>query len=280
MGNGGTLLRITGEHERLIATGTRENLRCAAVSSHGTAVVVGNRGTVLRVEGDTVNAIRAVTAANLRRVASAPRGEGYLVVGNEGACLRLAGDAMEKVEGAEANLRSVAWHPSGRYSVVTANCFRPSMGGLVPSPAAYLLEGEGSSLQAIQPVSESRADLIASSWRPDGSICTLVGVDSVWQTAVIAEYDPAGRGVSVPTSAVAGLHSAATCVSWEPGGRYALLGTSPASAGGVGGGVSRTGDRDEVSLLLGLRGHSVCSIDWNDEGIAVIVASKVPAFAV
>src|SRR5208282_5705661 len=165
-----------------------ENLRGAEFSPTGeTAFACGNSGLILSMSGRVWKVVKEDIRENLRRVAWDPSGKRVLFAGNNGAAYIHDGLKFEIVHGADTHLRSIAWHPRDGYALVAGNCFRDSVGGLSPSPNLFRLVG--GSLQDVSTLAESRADLTAASWRPDGSSCLLTGFDQTWHTPALFSYD-------------------------------------------------------------------------------------------
>ncbi len=237
------------------------------------ALIVGNRGTILKVDG-RINPVRSESTANLRRVAWRPDGTSALLVGNKGTAYRFVDGALERIDGAENNLRSIAWHPRGKYAIVSGNCFRPSLAGLVPASNLYRYEGD-TSLEPLQPLSESRADLISSAWRPDGSICFIVGLDSVLQTPTIISYD--GEKILHFPWTEEGV--CPTSFTWHPSGEYGLVGTGGLSSDDKDGRIYKFHD-GRLTQILNLDGLWISCIAWNADGRALIVTSRTKAFSV
>ncbi len=268
VGDRGTLLAYRDDRFERLESTTRENIRCAQFSPlGGTAWACGNSGLTLRITGGTASVVKQDVRENLRRVAWDPAGGRVLFVGNNGEAHVLAGSSFETVHGADTHLRSIAWHPSDGYALVAGNCFRDSVGGLSPSP--NLFRFEESSLKDVSTLAESRADLVAASWKNDGSSCILAGYDQTWHTPSLAIYD----GEALREIAWGNENIFPTACAWHPSGDYALIGTSAMTAD-EGETALYKFDGRSVSLLLRLEGFGVSCIAWSRDGVALVVASR------
>lgn len=272
-GDGGTLLSYRAGRASKVQSGTTENLRCVDYDGE-VGYACGNRGLVVRLSGGGAERLEAGARENLRRVARRPYGGGWLFVGNYGSAYLLGGSRFSTVHGADTNLRSVAWHPAGGYALVAGNCFRDSVGGLSPSPNLFIFENGG--LRDVSSVAESRADLVAASWRPDGSSCLLAGFDQTWHTPVLMSYED-GSLTEVPW-ADEGVFP--TACSWHPSGEYALVGTS-AMTSDEGATALYRFDGRSVTKLHDLDGVGVSCISWSPSGECLLVVSRsVRAYSV
>lgn len=248
------------------------------------ATIVGNRGTVLDLDYDDLT-VRALdlgsSSSDMRRIAWRPgKGDSAIVVGNDGAAYRLLGAPgrdrdLRPIEGAGNNLRSISWHPDGEYAMITGNCFRPSMAGLVPSTNLYRYTEGGTGLEPLQPLQDSRDDLVSCTWTPDGATCYCVGFDSVWHTPKVFAYD----GEALCTQRLEWFGSNyPTVMSWHPSGRYALVGTG-GLAPGDGTGKLLKFEGGELHEILDLGGLWVSCISWSARGQALVVASRIRIFS-
>ncbi len=191
VGDRGTVIEFAGVGFTRLESKTAENLRGAEYSPSGeSAFACGNSGLVLSLTEGAWARVKEDIRENLRRVAWDPSGKRALFVGNNGAAYIHGGSGFKTVHGADTHLRSIAWHPRDGYALVAGNCFRDSVGGLSPSPNLFKLEG--GSLQDLSTMAESRADLTAASWRPDGSSCLLTGFDQTWHTPALFSYGDDG----------------------------------------------------------------------------------------
>ena len=267
-GDRGTLLLYRDGSGTRLETGTRVNLRCAAFSApRRTTYACGNDGLVLRVSEGRAERVGVDARDNLRRLSWDPSGQRCLVVGNNGTALTLGPTAFETVHGADTNLRSVVWHPSGGYALVAGNCFRDSVGGLSPSP--NLFRFEGGRLVDVSTMAESRADLVAASWRPDGSSCLLAGYDQTWHTPSLVSFEDGSLRV-IPWVAE---NVFPTACSWHPSGEYALIGTSQMTDEEGSTAIYRYDGR-AVAKVADLRGFGVSCISWHSDHLALVIASR------
>jgi len=283
VGDRGTLVSYSRGIFKRIQSHTLQNLRCVEFSPKGdSAIICGNKGSVLTATLGSSESLRGNDAReNLRRVGWSREGDAALVVGNEGAAYALpSGGRLEKVRGAETNLRSVAWHPMESSALVCGNCFQDSVGGLTPSPNLYRFDKGGSSLVDLQTIEESRADLTAASWKPDGSSCFLVGFDQTWHTPASFLFE--GRRLrQVPWK---GENIFPTSCAWHPSGKFALIGTC----------LMRTGEGDCSLYTFGDEPHNgivkvsdlgwfgVSCIAWSPDGSRALLTGSpsVRAFSV
>ena len=275
VGDRGTLLRyIDGDFSRL-ESGSTGNLRCAEFSPRGDIVhACGNAGLILRLFGEKIERLDEGVRENLRRVAWEPSGTRSLFVGNNGAAYMDGPSGFEVVHGADTHLRSIAWHPRGGQALVAGNCFRDSVGGLSPSP--NLFRFRGGSLEDVSTLAESRADLVAASWKPDGSSCLLAGFDQTWHTPSLLSYSEEGLREIVWGNE----NIFPTACSWHPSGEYALVGTS-AMTSEEGATALYRFDGKTVTTTARLEGHGVSCIAWSKDGHALVVASRsIRAFSV
>jgi WD40 repeat protein len=268
VGDGGTVIEYTGDEFARLDSTTTENLRGAEFSPSGeSAFACGNSGLVLSLTGGVWKRVKEDIRENLRRVAWDPSGKRTLFVGNNGAAYVYAGSSFEIVHGADTHLRSIAWHPRDGYALVAGNCFRDSVGGLSPSPNLFRLED--GSLQDVSTLAESRADLTAASWRPDGSYCLLTGFDQTWHTPALFRYGEEGlREIAWGSENIF-----PTACAWHPSGEYALIGTS-AMTDDEGETAVYKFDGKSVTKLAKLGGLGVSCIAWSRDGLAFVVASR------
>jgi hypothetical protein len=274
VGDRGALLAYRDDRFNPLESTTRENIRCAQFSPlGGTAWACGNNGLVLKIAGGTASVVKQGVRENLRRVAWDPSGGRALFVGNNGAAYISAGASFETVHGADTHLRSIAWHPQDGYALVAGNCFRDSVGGLSPSP--NLFRFEDGSLNDVSTLAESRADLVAASWKRDGSSCILAGFDQTWHTPSLASYD--GEGLREIIWGSENIFP--TACAWHPSGEYALIGTS-AMTPDEGETALYKFDGKSVTVLSKLDGLGVSCIAWSRDGVALVIASRsVRAFS-
>jgi WD40 repeat protein len=275
VGDRGTALVYEDGRFRRLRTHVAHNLRCADFSPDGTtAYICGNSGALLTTDLQTSEVIQTDVRGNLRRLGWSPRGDRVILVGNDGEAYSLEEKRLEKVHGAETNLRSIAWHPGGDYALVAGNCFRSSVGSLTPSP--NLFRYERGLFVELRDISESRADLTSSSWRPKSSQCLIVGYDQTWHTPTSNIYDE-GAFRETPWSSD---HLFPTSCAWHPSGEYALVGTGLMRAGEGDCSLYRYDD-EGIKKLLDLGQSGVSCIAWSGEGRAFILAStSVRAFSV
>ncbi len=267
VGDHGTVLFFRDGDSKALESGTTGNLRCADYGRGETVYACGNSGLILRISDGHPERMRFDVRENLRRVASDPSGERSLFVGNYGSAYLLGPSRFETIHGADTHLRSVSWHPAGGYALVAGNCFRDSVGGLSPSP--NLFRFEGSSLRDVSSLAESRADLVAGSWRPDGSSCLLTGFDQTWHTPVLLSYEDE----SLREIPWVGGSVFPTACAWHPSGEYALIGTSAITSEEGTAALYRF-DGKTVTKLSGLGGMGVSCIAWSPGGLALIIGSR------
>jgi WD40 repeat protein len=268
VGDRGTLLESHGSGFIGIQTRTPLNLRCVDYSPDGkTAFACGNAGLALRVEGGEAMPLEGRGTENLRRVAWDPSGSGALFVGNNGAAYVSTSTGLLTVQGADTNLRSIAWHASDGYALVSGNSFRDSFGGLLPSP--NLFRFKGGELGQGPALADTRADLVAASWKPDGSSCLLVGYEQTWHTPSLLSYDE--KGLTPLPWEVKSVFP--TACAWHPTGEYALLGTS-AMTDDEGSAALYRFDGKAVEKISTLEGSGVSCITWSKDGVALVVASR------
>jgi WD40 repeat protein len=279
VGDRGTLVSYNQGGFKRIRTHTTQNLRCVEFSPKGdTAYVCGNGGTILTATLGWSKPLKAGDAReNLRRIGWSPKGDLALVVGNEGAAYTLRHDGrLARVQGAETNLRSVAWHPRESYALVLGNCFHDSVGGLTPSANLFRFDEVAGSLVELRDIAESRADLTAASWRPDGSSCLLVGFDQTWHTPASFSYAQ-GSLRQIPWHG-AGLFP--TNCAWHPSGGYALAGTCLMRAGeGDCSLYSYDGGVEGVRKVSALGDFGVACIAWSPDGCRAILTGSASARA-
>jgi hypothetical protein len=273
VGDRGSLLRSDGGREFVpLSSGIVGNLRCAQYSSRGDgAYVCGNGGLILALGDDTVQPLMEDPRENLRRVAWYPSGDAALFVGNNGTAYIRSARGFEVVHGAATHLRSIAWHPTDGYALVAGNCFEDSVGGLSPSP--NLFRFERGSLADVSSLAESRADLVAASWRPGGasssSSCLLVGYDQTWHTPALLTYD----GDSLREVVWGPENIFPTACAWHPSGEYALIGTSAMTDTEGATGLYRFDGRT-IAAVEDLGGLGVSCISWSPDGLAHVLASR------
>ncbi len=275
VGDKGALLTYRSGIFANLESGATGNLRCAEFSPRGDyAYTCGNHGLVLRIKGENSERVKEEVRENLRRVAWDPKGTRVLFVGNNGAAYSVSASGLETIHGADTHLRSIAWHPRGGYALVAGNCFRDSVGGLSPSPNLFRFDRE--SLEVVSTLAESRADLVAATWKPDGSSCLLAGYDQTWHTPALLSYDGESlRGIPWGNENVF-----PTACAWNPSGEYALIGTSAMTAD-EGAAALYIFDGRVVTRFSDLGGSGVSCITWSKEGLALIVTSRsIRAFSV
>ena len=274
VGDRGTLVSYSrGRFER-IRTHTAQNLRCVEFSPRGDeALVCGNGGTVLTATVASSEPLRGNDVReNLRRVGWSRKGQTALIVGNEGAAYALSDGGLEKVRGADANLRSVAWHPKDDYALVCGNCFQDSVGGLTPSPNFFRFDEGARSLLELQSFAESRADLTSASWRPGGSSCLLVGFDQTWHTP--AAFSCEGAHLRQLRWKREGVFP--TSCAWHPSGKYALIGSCLMRAGEGDCSLYLYSDEVEngVVKVSDLGWFGVSCIAWSPGGTRALIAGS------
>lgn len=269
VGDRGGVIRRDGENFRRLDVPSGQNLRCVAISRrNGLGYACGNDGTTLQIKADVVSDTGFQLRGNLRRLSWDSTGEELLIVGNEGMAQLVDPQAKShRVFGADTHLRSVAWHPVRRSALVTGNCFRDGIGSLTPSP--NLFELDGYSLREISTLEESNADLTSSSWSPDGSSCLLAGFEQTWHTPALFTYSQ-GRMHVVPWEGPALFP---TACSWNPDGRYALVGTSAITADEGVASLYRYSE-GSVEKVEDLEGFGVSCIAWGEDGEALIACSR------
>ncbi len=276
VGNRGAIFQLVNGKVDGLHISSSENLRCAEFSPTRTsALIVGNNGTILKLDNGVVNPVHSESTVNLRRVAWKPDGTSALLVGNEGAAYRFVDGTSERIDGAGNNLRSISWHPGGKYAIVSGNCFRPSPAGLVPASNLYKYEEANSSLEPLQTLSESRADLISSAWRPDGSICPVIGFDSVWHTPTILTYN-GEKILHVPWTEE---RVCPTSFAWHPSGEYGLIGTGGLTSDDEDGRIYKFHEGKFIQIRK-LDRLWVSCIKWSGDGRALIITSRTKAFSV
>ncbi len=268
VGDAGTLLESRGDRFVGIRTGTTRNIRCAEFSPDGgVAWACGNAGLALSIQGGEVRQLEEHMRENLRRVAWDPSGNGALFVGNNGAAYFASPSGLRTVHGADTNLRSIAWHSSRGFALVTGNCFRESLGGLSPSP--NLFRFTGAELDHETTLAESRADIVASSWRPDRSSCLLAGFDQTWHNPLLFSYEDGQlKAISWEAKSVF-----PTACAWHPSGEYALIGTSTLTDE-EGSATLYRFDGKAVQKLSDLKGSGVSCIAWSPDAVALVIASR------
>jgi hypothetical protein len=218
VGNGGTAVRFEPSSQRLdaIDTKTKRNLRGAAFSPNGEALLVGNQGAVLHFDGSKVREVPSPTTENLRRAAWHPVDGSALIVGNAGTALRYRGGFVAPVPGDRAHtLRAIAWHPNGQYALVGAYASRYAG---YPRPHS-LYKYDGTYLQALL-TSDDEDDFIGIDWHPFNGSALIVGyaVDGRQARNKLLTYD--GHGFAQQEIEASGALLGA---AWHPSGDFALL---------------------------------------------------------
>ena len=207
---------------------TNEHLRCASYNPDDSAILaVGNKGTIILM--DKVGRARKLdskTASNLRRASWSPDGSYAIIVGNDGAALVWDGLSFVEVNGALNNLRSITWDQEGS-AYVSGNYFGPSM---TPSPTLYKLDYEAKLLQSVA-ITE-KTDIISIDFGPEQQLLA-VGYDLVWQEPRAYKWN--GQALESVKVDEAGVYP--TSVAWQPGNRFALVGTGTSKPSGQGGGM-------------------------------------------
>ncbi len=272
VGNNGTVLAYSVDQKSLrnVSSPVKVNLRGVEFSPDGRlAVIVGNAGTILLLS-DILRRLESATSSNLRRVAWKPDGNGALIVGNEGAAYFLASRGLRRVYGVGNNLRSAAWHPGEDYALVVGNSVKATLAGLVPAPGFYRFNTDSFFLTQIRQTSpETPKDLTCASWKPDGSVCTIVGYDQTWHTSELYSFD--GNSVTATDWKEENLFP--TGFSWHPSGKYGLVVT-----GGLGGGEAGTVlsyDGGRPSVIHREADYNISCVAWNPRGnYALILGSK------
>jgi WD40 repeat protein len=275
VGDRGTVISYVDHTFSRLDAGSDDNLRCSDFSPReDSAYACGNSGLILRIEGGRTERLKEDVRENLRRVAWDPAGTRCLFVGNNGAAYVRSASKFEVVQGADTHLRSIAWHPRDGYALVAGNCFRDSVGGLSPSP--NLFKFEQGSLEDVSTLAESRADLVATSWKADGSSCLLTGFDQTWHTPSLLSYD----GETLVEIVWGSENIFPTACAWHPSGEYALVGTS-ALTPDEGTTALYKFDGKTVTKISELGGFGVSCIAWSAEGVAIVVAPRsIRAFSV
>jgi hypothetical protein len=223
VGDKGRVVKLEGERQISLASGTTRNLRGICVNpSDGTILVVGNAGSAIFVHQEVKPmSLDVSTSQNLRAVSWNDDGTLALIAGNAGTLLELSNERVRVIDGARANLRHVAWRPRDNSALVTSNCFAEEF---IPSPNLFNYDGTAHALASLN---EGRADLIGATWKPDGNSALVVGYDVVWHNGVIASFDR--KSLSYVKFENKRVYPVA--VSWNPSNKLAAMATAVAQPG-------------------------------------------------
>ncbi|TMI66530.1 WD40 repeat domain-containing protein [Candidatus Bathyarchaeota archaeon] len=228
VGNNGLMLQFHNDRFHELTSQTNEHLRCASYNpKDSTILAVGNKGTIILM--DKVGRARKLdskTASNLRRASWSPDGSYAIIVGNDGAALVWDGLSFVEINGALNNLRSITWDQEGS-AYVSGNYFGPSM---TPSPTLYKLDYEAKLLQSVA-ITE-KTDIISIDFGPEQQLLA-VGYDLVWQEPRAYKWN--GQALESVKVDEAGVYP--TSVAWQPGNRFAFVGTGTPKPSGQGGGM-------------------------------------------
>jgi WD40 repeat protein len=251
--------------------GVTLNLRALSVNPKDeTTLVVGNQGTVLLLdEQGRFTKIYSPSSENLRGVAWNTTGDLALIAGNNATLIRYEDERLELVQGGRANLRDVSWRPGHDEALVTSNCFA---GEFIPSPNLFTYNATENILTR---VNESRADLIAVDWQPDGDGAIVVGYDVVWHTGVIAKFD----GQQLTGMEFENKRVYPTSVSYHPSGDVAAIGTAT-SEPGMGTGKLLLWDGKVVNEVYSNSRFFFSDVRWAPNGyrLAAIASTGTRAF--
>jgi len=247
---------------------TNEHLRCASYNPDDSAILaVGNKGTIILM--DKVGRARKLdskTASNLRRASWSPDGSYALIVGNDGVALVWDRSSFIEVEGALNNLRSITWDGEGS-AFVSGNYFGPSM---TPSPTLYKLDCEAKLLQSVA-ITE-KTDIISIDFGPEQQLLA-VGYDLVWQEPRAYKWN--GQALESVKVDEAGVYP--TSVAWQPGNRFALVGTGTPKPPGEGGGMLLSYSTENVieGRLFEDPGQRIVCVAWRPQGdYALIIGNR------
>jgi WD40 repeat protein len=269
VGNNGLMLQFHSDRFDELTSQTNEHLRCASYNPKDeTILAVGNKGTIILM--DKVGRVRKLdskTASNFRRASWSPDGSYAIIVGNDGASLVWDGSSLTQVNGALNDLRSIAWDLEG-IAFVSGNYFGASM---TPSPTLYKLDYETKLLQSIA-VTE-KTDIISIDFGPERQLLA-VGYDLVWQEPRAYKWN--GQTLESVKMLEEGVYP--TSVAWQPGNRFALVGTGSPKPSGEGGGMVLG-----YAIETGIGGrlfedpeHRIVCIAWRPQGdYALIVGNRV-----
>jgi len=269
VGNNGLILQFHNDRFHELASQTNEHLRCASYNpKDSTILAVGNKGTIILT--DKVGKIRKLdskTASNLRRASWSPDGSYAIIVGNDGAALVWDGSSLTQVDGALNNLRSIAWDTEG-FAFVSGNYFGASM---TPSPTLYKFDNETKRLESVA-VTE-KTDIISIDFGPRRELLA-VGYDLVWQEPRAYKWN--GQTLESVKVQEEGVYP--TSAAWQPGKRFALVGTGSPKPSGEGGGMV-LGYAVETGIggrLFEDPEHRIVCIAWRPQGdYALIVGNRV-----
>jgi hypothetical protein len=268
VGNNGLMLGLQGDRFHELESQTREHLRCASYNPmDSTILAVGNRGKVILMDkSGRARMLDSKTSSNLRRCSWSRDGSYAVIVGNDGAALIWNGSSFTEVDGALNNLRSITWDAEGS-AFISGNYFGASM---TPSPTLYMLEFEAKRLESIA-VTE-KTDLISIDFGPEDQLLAG-GYDLVWQEPRAFRWN--GKTLESVKVGESGVYL--TSIAWQPGNRFALVGTgSPKLAGEGGGMVLGFTPKDAISgkLFEDPEQRIVC-IAWRPQGdYALIVGNR------
>jgi WD40 repeat protein len=268
VGNNGLMLGFHSDRFHELESQTREHLRCASYNPmDSTILAVGNRGKVILMDkSGRARTLDSKTSSNLRRCSWSRDGSYAVIVGNDGVALIWNGSSFTEVDGALNNLRSITWDAEGS-AFISGNYFGASM---TPSPTLYMLEFEAKRLESIA-VTE-KTDLISIDFGPEGQLLAG-GYDLVWQEPRVFKWN--GKTLESVKVGESGVYP--TSIAWQPGNKFALVGTGNPKPPGEGGGmVLGFTPKDAISgkLFEDPEQRIVC-IAWRPQGdYALIVGNR------
>jgi len=268
VGSNGQMMRYHDDRFHELTSQTNEHLRCASYNPNdSTILAVGNKGTIILM--DKVGRARRLdskTASNLRRASWSPDGSYALVVGNDGAAFVWDGFSLVEVDGALNNLRSITWDGEG-LAFISGNYFGASM---TPSSTLYKFDYESRHLDSI--ATTEKTDIISIDFGPEQQLLA-VGYDLVWQEPRAYKWN--GQALESVEVDEAGVYP--TSVAWQPGNRFALVGTGTPKPPGEGGGMLLSYSTENViegRLFKDPEQRIVC-VAWRPQGdYALIIGNR------
>ncbi|PSN83863.1 hypothetical protein B9Q01_03250 [Candidatus Marsarchaeota G1 archaeon OSP_D] len=259
VGNNGSAC-IINEQVRMLNTGVKQNIRCAAYFNEK-LLLVGNGGLVLY--GQSFERLDSHTTENLRRVVWSPDGKSALILGNNGSALLFDSQNKEllNLEGAINNLRGAVW-VEGKEPIIVGNAYASAF---VPTPNVYKF-----TQKKLEPlVQEPKVDLISVDWCFK-KFYMMVGYDVVLHEARVYKMDGDFQSVEWKEQ---GVYLSA--VAFHPTEEMALIATSHPSLQSDRIGFVYLYERGEVKPLFKLQGYGFVCASWRKDGKkALLLASK------